>query len=812
MAAFQITPEQIHDAFPSATLETIQEHWPGIQAEIAARGVTSRAGLTAAAATIATETGTFAPVAERGSKKYFAQYDKIPGHKPGDGYRYRGRGFTQLTGKWNYEYYGKLLDLDLVGNPDLALDPENAARIAAEFWKRNGLFDAAESGDWERTRRTVNPRAPDTDIAKFKANVKRMRLSIDGKLPKPTRGRSPRRDEPPKRQPPPGGGGGEGQHTEAWDSVRRFSGTITKRFSEEGSGPMIPESHYPGWTATWSSEETITCRLDLTRSSYETWSGRAVIEHDEYRQESIDVPAPYADFQSWWRTKGGGAVEASLSHLPAGWSIDIDRYFVHVHKHTWNGWNEYDPVYDDEEDEYDVVRLFDELDDHFATAPVGDLEGRMKLGETVYEWKLVAELGPEPPTPPPEPKPKPKPKKGRSRSQLAKDILGSDRIELANDHVSGVRDDAGALKQMHDTAAGKKARRSEYGTAPGGEVYLSKTMLEGLLKLSEKYSLKVSELAGASHRAGSAHYQGGTADITIVDGEYVSIGHARLEAFRKDLIEAGAIPESILYPANEPAFHGDHFHATWPMDPSLLPKPKGPTKAKAKAKARALSVQAALGEAAEERPPDLADEPLPEDAETVQRSPAGAPVDPAPAQSGPAAITLPDGRRLGPVAVEIPPLPSRVRFIDSDMAVAHLYAGCGALTLTQAEVLHADLERPPQPEDTPFGLPLCQRCLSYFGQPRALMLTTRDGPHEWRIWEDRIELNWIGPMGIGSQPRCFSLDELVSVEKQGPGLFTGIDLHIELADVNERIAFDTEEDRDAAHDLLRELHLRLVTT
>lgn len=55
----------------------------------------------------------------------------------GDGYKYRGRGFTQLTGKANYAAAGKALGLDLVGNPELAADPANVAKIAGWYWRTN---------------------------------------------------------------------------------------------------------------------------------------------------------------------------------------------------------------------------------------------------------------------------------------------------------------------------------------------------------------------------------------------------------------------------------------------------------------------------------------------------------------------------------------------------------------------------------------------------------------------------------------------------------------------------------------------------
>lgn len=56
--------------------------------------------------------------------------------RPGDGARYRGRGFLQLTGKYNYHQIGKKLGLDLVNHPDMvAKYPGVAAATAIAYWK-----------------------------------------------------------------------------------------------------------------------------------------------------------------------------------------------------------------------------------------------------------------------------------------------------------------------------------------------------------------------------------------------------------------------------------------------------------------------------------------------------------------------------------------------------------------------------------------------------------------------------------------------------------------------------------------------------
>ena len=54
--------------------------------------------------------------------------------EPGDGYKFHGRGYMQLTGKDNYRAAGEALGLELVKHPELAAEPENAARIATWYW------------------------------------------------------------------------------------------------------------------------------------------------------------------------------------------------------------------------------------------------------------------------------------------------------------------------------------------------------------------------------------------------------------------------------------------------------------------------------------------------------------------------------------------------------------------------------------------------------------------------------------------------------------------------------------------------------
>jgi putative chitinase len=63
----------------------------------------------------------------------------------GDGYKFRGRGYIQLTGRDNYTQFGKAIGVDIPNNPDLVAS-KYALASAAWFWSKNGLNKLADNG------------------------------------------------------------------------------------------------------------------------------------------------------------------------------------------------------------------------------------------------------------------------------------------------------------------------------------------------------------------------------------------------------------------------------------------------------------------------------------------------------------------------------------------------------------------------------------------------------------------------------------------------------------------------------------------
>lgn len=74
----------------------------------------------------------------------------------GDGWRYRGSGYKQLTGRYNYRTIGQLINMDLENNPDWARNPATAAKVAFAFWDARQCSPLADAGDIESITERVN--------------------------------------------------------------------------------------------------------------------------------------------------------------------------------------------------------------------------------------------------------------------------------------------------------------------------------------------------------------------------------------------------------------------------------------------------------------------------------------------------------------------------------------------------------------------------------------------------------------------------------------------------------------------------------
>jgi len=88
----------------------------------------------------------FAKQPEKIANKVYANRMGNGDEASGEGFKFRGRGYIQLTGKNNYTAFGNAIGVDLVANPDLVAS-KYALLSAAWFFHKNGLHKIADEGD-----------------------------------------------------------------------------------------------------------------------------------------------------------------------------------------------------------------------------------------------------------------------------------------------------------------------------------------------------------------------------------------------------------------------------------------------------------------------------------------------------------------------------------------------------------------------------------------------------------------------------------------------------------------------------------------
>ena len=137
------------DMCPDAPLANIRTHLPNVIKSLIAKQLKDPPMVLMAVATIHVESAGFLPISEGQSR-----YNTLPGGPPfgkydflhdlgngavGDGFKFRGRGFIQLTGRYNYQKYGSLLTpaIDLVRFPDRANESVIAAELLCLYLKKN---------------------------------------------------------------------------------------------------------------------------------------------------------------------------------------------------------------------------------------------------------------------------------------------------------------------------------------------------------------------------------------------------------------------------------------------------------------------------------------------------------------------------------------------------------------------------------------------------------------------------------------------------------------------------------------------------
>jgi putative chitinase len=163
-----VTVDKVMSMMPDTSRAGVAANLPNVLAALKADQLSDRCMVLMALATIYVETGQFKPLGE-----FQSSFNTSPGGRPydlyddradlgnrgaPDGATFKGRGFVQVTGRNNYAKYGAMVGVDLVANPDLALDSVIASKILAAYLKgvETAVRVATAEGSLEDLRRTVN--------------------------------------------------------------------------------------------------------------------------------------------------------------------------------------------------------------------------------------------------------------------------------------------------------------------------------------------------------------------------------------------------------------------------------------------------------------------------------------------------------------------------------------------------------------------------------------------------------------------------------------------------------------------------------
>ena len=172
---FEFTPEKLGQLIPNARYG-VDVWFNELNELLPVFGITSAARVASFIAQTAHESGGYRALRENLNysgkglngifKKYFpteaaaASYARQPqkiankvyanrmsngDEASGDGFKFRGRGYIQLTGKANYTAFGKAIGEDIASNPD-SVSGKYALLSAAWFWSNNGLNKLADGG------------------------------------------------------------------------------------------------------------------------------------------------------------------------------------------------------------------------------------------------------------------------------------------------------------------------------------------------------------------------------------------------------------------------------------------------------------------------------------------------------------------------------------------------------------------------------------------------------------------------------------------------------------------------------------------
>lgn len=148
--------EDLHAICPKVKLSRLASVVEPLNAAMQEFGIDTPEREAAFIAQVAHESAGFYYTRELASGEAYEGRADLGNTQAGDGKRFRGRGFIQITGRANYRAVSDALGTDFVATPELLEETDAAARSAAWFWQSRNLNELADKGDFRAITKKIN--------------------------------------------------------------------------------------------------------------------------------------------------------------------------------------------------------------------------------------------------------------------------------------------------------------------------------------------------------------------------------------------------------------------------------------------------------------------------------------------------------------------------------------------------------------------------------------------------------------------------------------------------------------------------------
>lgn len=149
-----LTEKQLKSIMPNATKARIKKYLPYLNTAMEEFGIITKMRAAHFLAQIAHESAEMRYTKELASGAAYEGREDLGNTHKGDGVKYKGRGFIQITGRANYERYKKFCGYDVVSKPELLEQPRGATRSAGWFFTKGCGQNLCYVADLDNGRNT----------------------------------------------------------------------------------------------------------------------------------------------------------------------------------------------------------------------------------------------------------------------------------------------------------------------------------------------------------------------------------------------------------------------------------------------------------------------------------------------------------------------------------------------------------------------------------------------------------------------------------------------------------------------------------